>query len=38
MSLDDDVAHARLDLWISRFRCAPGQGDIVELRKIDVVP
>jgi hypothetical protein len=38
MSLDDDVAHARLDLWFSRFRCAPGQGDIVELREIDVVP
>jgi hypothetical protein len=38
MSLDDDVAHARLDLWFSRFRCAPRQGDIYELRRIDVGP
>lgn len=38
MSLDDDVANGRLDLWFSRFRCAPRQGDIYELGEIDVVP
>lgn len=38
MSLEHDVANDSLDLWFSRHRCVPRQGDIYELRQIDVVP
>jgi hypothetical protein len=34
LSLDDDVAHPRLDLWFARFRCGPRQGDLYELRDV----
>jgi hypothetical protein len=35
MSLDRDVAHQRVDLWFSRYRCASQQGDVVELRDVE---
>jgi hypothetical protein len=38
LSLDRDVAHQRLDLWFSRYRCAPRQGDVAELRDVETVP
>ncbi len=37
MSLDADVSQDRLDLWFSRYRCAPQQGDIYELRGLDTL-
>ena len=36
LSLDDDVAHGRLDLWFSRYRCGSHQGDLAELRDVGV--
>ena len=36
LSLDDDVANGRLDLWFSRFRCGSHQGDLAELRGVGV--
>jgi len=36
LSLDDDVANGRLDLWFSRFRCGSRQGDLAELRDVGV--
>jgi hypothetical protein len=38
MSLDRDEAHGRLDLWFSRYLCGARQGDLYELREVDVGP